>query len=148
DHRPLADPVQPVAQAHRRRRLALARRGRVDRGDKDQLAVRPVLKRGDEVLADLGLVVAIGQQVLGADAQAGADLKDGFLLRRAGDLDIGLHGFSLLVPAGRRFTVSYRLDPWATAAIPTFVAPEAPTGRTARSALGRDHALAQHEAAV
>src|SRR5262249_1657205 len=39
DHRLLADPVEPVAEAHRRRCLALARRRRGDGGDQDQLAV-------------------------------------------------------------------------------------------------------------
>ena len=40
DDRLLADPVQRVAQPDGRRRLALARRRRADRGDEDQLAVR------------------------------------------------------------------------------------------------------------
>ena len=42
----LADAVQPVAEADRGRGLALAGRRRVDRGDEDQLAVRPRLASG------------------------------------------------------------------------------------------------------
>ena len=76
DHRLLADPVQPVAEAHGGGGLALAGRGRVDRGDQHQLAVRPAVERADEVLADLGLVMAVGQQMLGRDAKPGADLQD------------------------------------------------------------------------
>ena len=44
DDRLLADMVQRVAEADRRRRLALAGRGRGDRGDQDQLAVWPVFQ--------------------------------------------------------------------------------------------------------
>ena len=41
---------------------------------------------------DLGLVVAVGQQVLGRDAERLADLPDRPLRRGARDLDVGLHG--------------------------------------------------------
>ena len=41
DRRALADAHQAVAEADRRRRLAFARRRRVDRGDEDQLALAP-----------------------------------------------------------------------------------------------------------
>ena len=61
DHRLLADPVQPVAQADRRRRLALAGRRRVDRRDQDQLAVGPARAGPSmKLAADLGDVPAIG----------------------------------------------------------------------------------------
>ena len=45
DDRPLADPVQRVAEADGGRRLALAGRRRRDRGDQHQPAVRPVEPR-------------------------------------------------------------------------------------------------------
>lgn len=72
------------------------RRG-VDRGHEDELAVRPTLEPADEALSDLGLVVTVGDQRLGRDAEPGTDLLDGLLSRRARDLDIGLdsHGTSL-----------------------------------------------------
>ena len=57
--RPLADPVQPVAQAHRGRRLALAGRRRVDRGDQHELAVGPVAEPVDEARVELGDVPAV-----------------------------------------------------------------------------------------
>ena len=60
----LADPVQRVAKADRRRRLAFASRGRADRRDEDQLAVRPVREAIDIVQRYLGLVVAIRLQML------------------------------------------------------------------------------------
>jgi hypothetical protein len=65
DRRLLADPVQAVAQTDGGRGLALARRRRIDRGDEDQLAVGPILHRLDEVGRNLGLVMAVGQQMFG-----------------------------------------------------------------------------------
>ena len=64
DDRLLADAVQAVAEADRRRGLAFAGRRRVDRGDEDQLAVLAAALRGDELGRDLRLVVAVGQQML------------------------------------------------------------------------------------
>ena len=60
DHRLLADVVERVAEADRGRGLALAGRRRGDRGDQDELAVRPALERVEIVERDLGLVVAVG----------------------------------------------------------------------------------------
>ncbi len=70
DHRLLADAVQPVAEAHRRRRLAFAGRRRVDRGDQDQLAVLVALHRFDELGRYLRLVMAVGQKMFGAGCRA------------------------------------------------------------------------------
>ena len=53
----LANRVQPVAKSHGRCRLPLARRCRIDRGDQDQLAIRPIFQRFDETFRDLGLVM-------------------------------------------------------------------------------------------
>ena len=89
DRRLLADGVQPVAEADGRRRLALAGRGRVDRRDEHQMPVRAVRQRLDELLRDLRLVMAERQQVLGRDAELGADLLDGLLVGFAGDFDVG-----------------------------------------------------------
>ena len=75
----LADAVQAVAEADRRRRLAFAGRRRVDGGDEDQLAVLAAPHRLDELGGDLRLVVAVGQQVLGRDADLRADLLDRLL---------------------------------------------------------------------
>ena len=44
-----ADAVEGVAETDRRRGLALAGRGRGDRGDEDQPAVRPVRQRADVI---------------------------------------------------------------------------------------------------
>jgi len=63
DHRLLADPVQTIAQTHGCGCLTLTGRGRIDRGDKDQLAVLIALNRVDVGLADLGFVVAVGQKM-------------------------------------------------------------------------------------
>ena len=77
----LADAVQAVAEADRGRGLAFAGRRRVDGGDQDQLAVLACPARdGDEFGGDLRLVVAVGQQMLGRDAELGADLLDRLLL--------------------------------------------------------------------
>ena len=96
----LADAVEPIAEADRGGRLAFARRRRVDRRDQDQLAVLAVLLRGDELGRDLRLVVAVGQEVFGWDAELGADLHDRLLLRRARDFDVGFHFGHDGVPSG------------------------------------------------
>ena len=92
NHGLLADAVQTVAQTHGGGGLAFARRGGVDRGDEDQLAILFAGKALDELLAHFGLVVTIGQQALGRDAQLGPDLHDVLLLRFARDLDVGFEG--------------------------------------------------------
>ena len=69
EHRLLADVIERVGQADRRRGLALARRRRGDRGHQDQLAVRLALERLDVIHRYLGLVVAIGLEVFRRDAE-------------------------------------------------------------------------------
>ena len=101
DHCLLADAVEPVAQPHRGRGLALAGRRRVDRGDQDQLAVLLVLLPRDEIGGDLRLVMTVGNEILKRNAKLLANLLDRLLVRRAGNLDIGLvlsHGVVFLFP--------------------------------------------------
>ena len=88
----LADAVQTIAQTNGCRCLALTRRGGVDGGDKDQLAVLPIRQGIDEILSHLGLVMAKGQQMFGGNSQLGPDLLDRFFLGVAGDFDIGTVG--------------------------------------------------------
>ena len=88
----LADAVQPVAQTNGGGRLALARGGGVDRGDEDQLAIGTVLHRVDELLRNLRLVMAVGQQIIAADAQLLPDLLNGAFAGFACDLDVGFKG--------------------------------------------------------
>ena len=91
DDRLLADAVQAVAEADGGGCLAFAGRGRVDGGDEDQPAVLVALHRLDEVGRNLRLVMAVGQEMLGRDADLGADLLDLLFLGGARDLDVGLH---------------------------------------------------------
>src|SRR5690606_33091296 len=65
-------------------------RRRVDRGDEDQLAVLLAALRFDERRRNLRLVMAVGQQLLGRDAEPGADLHDRLFRRGTRDLDVGL----------------------------------------------------------
>ena len=106
DTRLLADTVQPVAQTDGGRRLAFTGRCGVDGSDQDQLAVGIALDRVDEVLADLGLVMAIGKQMFRRDPQPIADLLDRLLLGLAGDLDIGFVGHWRISP-GLVFLCTY-----------------------------------------
>ena len=69
-HRLLADAVERVGEADRGRRLALARRRRGDRGDEDQLAVRPV-RRADDSPARSWPCVAIGLDRIGVNPEPG-----------------------------------------------------------------------------
>lgn len=52
-HRFLADAIEPIAQAHCRRRLTFASRRWTDSGDKDELAVLPIFQGVDVVERDL-----------------------------------------------------------------------------------------------
>jgi hypothetical protein len=97
----LADPVEPVVEADRGRGLAFARRGRVDRGDEDQLAVGLVGLRLDPVHRDLGLEPAIGLERFVRNAEALGDLADRLHRGCAGDLDIGGHRCPLRSGFGR-----------------------------------------------
>ena len=89
DRRLPADAVEPVAEPDGGRGLALAGRRRVHRGDEDQPARRTIAKRADEAGRDLGLVVAIGNDVGLADAELCRDLSDRALGRGACDGDVG-----------------------------------------------------------
>ena len=105
--RPLADPAQRVGQPDGGRGLALAGRGRRDRGDQHQLAVGAVGQGCDVAQVDLGLVVAVGHQhrrVVDAERLA-RDVDDRVELGGVGDLSVGQHGSSSPAPAsvpGRR----------------------------------------------
>ena len=89
-HRLLADAVERVGQADRRRGLAFAGRRRTDRGDKDQLAVFPAGQRLDEFHRYLGLVVAVRLEVLQRDAELFLrDVRDAAWLGGLRDFDIG-----------------------------------------------------------
>jgi hypothetical protein len=65
DDRILANSVQAVTQADGCRCLAFTRRRWRNGGHKDELAVAPVIERIEKIVADLGLVVAIGNDVVG-----------------------------------------------------------------------------------
>ena len=95
-HRLLADMVERVRQADRRRRLAFARRSGRDRRDQNQLAVGTVLQGFDEVHRQLGFVMAIGVEILRIDAEALArDFHDRNDFRGLRNLDIGFGGLVL-----------------------------------------------------
>src|SRR6185436_10112789 len=88
----LADVVERVAQADRGGGLALARGRRADRGDQDQLAVLLRLQRVQVLERNLGLVVAVGLQVLLGDAEfLQRDFGDALQFRRLGDIDVRWH---------------------------------------------------------
>ena len=63
-----AEPIQRVGEAHGGGGLALAGRGRADRGHEDQPAVRFILQAGNIVQRELGLVVSVRREVLRRDA--------------------------------------------------------------------------------
>src|SRR5262249_49358700 len=103
EHRLLADVVERVGEADRGGGLAFAGRRRRDRRHENELAVRPILERLDEIHRDLGLVVAEGLEIFRREAERLAcDLENRPLLRRLGDLDVGLGG-TVLRGAGLSF---------------------------------------------
>ena len=94
---PVAEAVQRVGQPHRGGGLALAGRGGGERGDEDQPAQRPVGERGEVGQVDLGLVVAVGDQVLLGDAEGvGGHVLDRLQGGCVGDLDVRQHARSSL----------------------------------------------------
>src|SRR5258706_11650354 len=72
----LADMVQPVAEADRRRGLALARRRRRDGGHQDELAIRPALQALDELQSELCFSRTVAVEMLIGDADALGNLVD------------------------------------------------------------------------
>ena len=103
-----ADPVERVAQAHRRRGLAFAGRRRIDRGDEDQLAVGLVGEAVDEIIFDLGDQAAIGMQRRLGNADFGADGGDGRELGGPRDFNVGLHRLWFPGPGGARVLAARR----------------------------------------
>ena len=91
-HRLLADAVERVAEADRRRRLALAGGRRTDGGDEDELAVLAILQPIDVAEGQLGLRRAVGDERIGGNADLGGHLGNRLHRRRAGNLDVGLDG--------------------------------------------------------
>src|SRR5690606_29730129 len=69
DHRLLADVIQRIAEADGRGGLAFARRRRADGRNEDELAVLLPLEALEVVERHLGLVVAIGLQMLVGNAK-------------------------------------------------------------------------------
>ena len=109
-HRPLADPVQGVAEPNGGGRLAFARGGRGDRRDQDQAPVGPIRDLLDEIEADLRDVLAVGLDRCVRDLELGRNLGDRQHGRRARDLDVGLGHWRPLCPDLTR-PAAYRRSP-------------------------------------
>ena len=84
DRRLLADLVQAVAEPHRGRRLALARRRRADRRHQDELAVRSSFEPLDPVERDLRLGAAIGHERIGGRSRGARRCPRWAAVSRAG----------------------------------------------------------------
>ena len=77
DRRAHTDPRQTVAEPDRCGGLALAGGRRVDRGDENQLALRPPLQGGEEIGVDLGDRAPLQLQRGLGNRQLGGDFRDG-----------------------------------------------------------------------
>src|ERR1700733_3221939 len=91
DDRLLADAVERIAEADRRRRLALARRGGVDRGHKNELAVGPVAETAKKIILELGDEAAERMQGGFGRADLRGDLRDRLQTRSPRDFDVRPH---------------------------------------------------------
>ena len=91
DHRPFADAVEPVAQPHRRRRLAFARGRWRDRRDEDELAALPRVELLEVVERNLRLVGPVVEESLAGNVELRRDVLDGAHGCVSGDLDVALH---------------------------------------------------------
>ena len=90
DHHFLAEPAQGLTYPDGDRALALARGGRVDPGDEDEPARG--LPLGDGLGGDLGLVAAVGKNLIGAEADLSRHLGDRAQLGGLRDGDVGGDG--------------------------------------------------------
>ncbi len=91
DRDPFADARQRVAEADRRRRLAFARRGRIDGGDEDELAVGLVAEPGEKFVVDLGGRASVGVEGRFGNVELGADRVYGREGDPTRDLAVRLH---------------------------------------------------------
>src|SRR6516225_7376811 len=97
DDRLPADAVERVAEADGGGRLALARRGRADRGDENELAVLAVRETVEKSIFELGDEAAERAQSGFGRADLRRDLRDRPQARGARDFEIGRHR-SMLPP--------------------------------------------------
>ena len=88
--------TQALGQTDRRRGLALAQRRRRDGGDVDVLALRPVGEFFQDIQVDLGLVLAVQVQVVGAESQRRRNVEDRLQLRSLRNLQIAGDGVQTL----------------------------------------------------
>ena len=89
EHRFFAQGVHGIGQAHAGGGLAFAGRGGADGGDQDQLALG-LVGLGQQVV-QLGLVVAVGDDVLALQAQLGGNFGDGLHFGGLGNFDVAQH---------------------------------------------------------
>ena len=107
-HHALAQHAQPLRQADGGRGLALAQRRRRDGRHVDVLALRPVGELLQHIQVDLGLVLAVQVQVVGAESQRRRDVEDRLQFRGLRNLQVArdgiqtLHGCCLRVEVGDR----------------------------------------------
>ena len=91
DRRAHADAVEALGEADGRGRLALAERRRRDGRDEDLVAVGSVGQAAQDVEADLGLVRPVELELLGQQAELGADVGDRAHRGGLGDLEAAGH---------------------------------------------------------
>jgi hypothetical protein len=80
-----------LGSPHRRGGFAFARGRRRYRSDQNQLAIRLVRQRLDEVRVDLGFVMPVGNQRFVWNTYFRGNLSNGSDLRRLGDFDVTLY---------------------------------------------------------
>ena len=90
DHR-LADLGQTLGEPDVDGGLAFTRRSRRDGGAEDELAVGAVFHPVEHVEVDLGLVLAVQVEIVGAQPKVGGHVDDRFQRRLLGDLNVALH---------------------------------------------------------
>ena len=88
NHGFLADLVQRVSEPDGGRRFALAGRRRADRGDEDQLAIFLLGEAVDVRERNLGLVMAVGHELIFGNTELFGDFDDALHLRSLRDFNI------------------------------------------------------------
>src|SRR5205807_6420426 len=106
EHRPLADPAEPLRERDGRGRLPLARRRRRDRGDANELSLRRALEALQHRQVDLRLVATVQLDLVALEPASQRELVDRLERRLLRDLEAGGHQWLTAAAASSETGVS------------------------------------------
>ena len=124
DHGLLSEQVQCIGETDRRRGLSLTGRCRIDRGDQNELSVRPILDLIPEIVAQLRLVLSVLLEFIRLDTIRSRYVCDAIHRRFLCNLNVRLHllplsliAYSVYISRGRPLKSSIIPDISASGAL-------------------------------